>query len=177
MTEWFLVDGIVDASGASFLLPHASLLDRSCEPWVLRLTAELFRLLDSRYPPFDLTAGVGLACFAVGRLFRVADTGIRGGGMLSCRAGGCGWEPEPFSGISVELAVLPLDLSLFQVRLSFLLRDDMEDGVAGVAGASGSLPLVCTGVGDLGPGFSSFGGRGPAGFWWARSSRTPVIVA
>lgn len=43
--------------------------------------------------------------------------------------------------MSIELAVLPLDLSLFQVRLSFRLKDDIEDGVAGVAGAVGSPPV------------------------------------
>ena len=138
------------------------------------VTAELFRLLDSRYPPFDFTAGVGLDCFVLDKLFIVADTGIRGGGMLSWRAGGCGCGPDTFSGMSVELAVLPFDLSLFHVRLSFRLKDDIEDGVAGVAGAAGSPPFPCTGVGDFGIGFLSLGDRGPAGFWGARSSKAPV---
>lgn len=83
MTEWFLAGGIVDTSTLSFLPLHASLLERSCEPWVLKLAPELFRLLDSRYPPFDLTGGVGLVCLALDKLFKVADTGMRGGGMLS----------------------------------------------------------------------------------------------
>ena len=72
-----------------FAVARPSLRPRwSWEIIAFKLEAELFRLLDSRYVPvpLDLMDGAGLGGLAVGRLFMVAEAGIRGGGMESCFA-------------------------------------------------------------------------------------------
>lgn len=73
----------------SFFAIRLSLRFRSWAMMALRLEAELFRLRDSRYVPvpFDLVEGVGLEGLLVVTLFKVAETGILGGGMESCLTG------------------------------------------------------------------------------------------
>jgi len=101
----------------------------SWETMAFRLEAELLRLLDSRYVPvpLDLIDGAGLGGLAVGRLFMVADAGIRGGGMESCFA--VLWSPfspgnwPPF-----------LEALRFHDRLSFLLSELIDEGVGGSSG-------------------------------------------
>lgn len=165
MTDVLRVVGIVDKSGVSFLLLHVSLLVRSCETKLLRLAAELFLLLDSRYPPFAFViGGLGLDCFALERLLTVAETGILGGGILSCLTGGweCCWNLccgiEGCSVASTGPAEPLFELPLFQVKLSLRLSELIDDGVLGSS-------VVGPGVGDLGGNFSVFSARGPTGFW------------
>lgn len=119
----------------------------------LRLDVELFRLLDSRYVPvvLDLVEGVGLGGFdVVGMLFTVAEMGMRGGGIESCRMLCSCLSPGSW-------LMLALEALRFQDRLSFRLSELMDDGVGGSSGldsggddlAGGAL--VATECGGLGP--------------------------
>jgi hypothetical protein len=96
-------------------------------------------------------AWLGLGAFiAVGLI--VAGTGMRGGGMLFCRAcseclsidGAAGWLPL-------------LELLRFHEMLSFLLKELIDEGVGGSSAVEG-------GVGDLVVVLVSFRARGPVGF-------------
>lgn len=108
----------------------------------LRLEAELLRLLDSRYVPvaLDLVEGVGLGGLLVGRLFRVAETGILGGGMDSWLALACELESP------CNWLVLLLDALRFQDKLSFRLSELMDEGVGGSSGlesGAGDFEVGC----------------------------------
>lgn len=107
------------------------------------------------------------------RLLTVAETGILGGGMLSCLAGACCWTCAwALSTTSAGGLILLFDDPRFQDILSFLRKELMEEGVCG------SSIEVGAGVGDFVTGFSEFCGRGPAGFWKDCSSKPiPCTVA
>lgn len=139
----------------SFLPAAASLRWRSPATIALRLEAELFLLLDSKYVPvpFDFEEGVGLGAFVVeGMLPNVADIGILGGGIESCLTG------SVFSG-----RLLPfLDALRFHERLNFRLMEvPIDDGVGGSSGSAGGGGDFA--VEDLAA--AGFGARGPEGFW------------
>lgn len=65
--------------------------------------------------------------------------------------------------------MLPFGLSLFHDRLSFRLKELIDDGVAGASVLGPGLWHFCAGL-------SLFGGRGPAGFWCVRSSVTALAI-
>lgn len=90
--------------------------------------------------------------------------------MLSCRAGGwnCCCGIAGFSPSSGAAALLFFELPRFQVRLSFRLRELIDEGVAGSS--------LGPGVGDLGIGLSIFKARGPAGFWCKWSPSTGAVI-
>lgn len=134
----------------------------------LRLEAELFRLLDSKYVPvpFDFDEGVGLGAFVVeGMLPNVADMGILGGGIESCLT----LFESTFSG-----RLLPfLDALRFHDRLNFrLIEVPIDDGVGGSSESVG-------GGGDFAVddfAAAGFGARGPEGFWVGTdASGSPVF--
>lgn len=112
----------------------------------LRLEAELLRLRDSRYVPLVLVDAAGLGGFTVVKLFTVDDTGIRGGGILSCFAA---WLWSVVLSVAAGWLMLFLDWLRFQDKLNFRLRELMEDGVAGSSGLD-------RGGGDLGTGLTPF---------------------
>jgi hypothetical protein len=94
------------------------------------------------------------------RLLTVAETGILGGGILSCLAWACCCDCTEALSVTSEGGLMPLfDEPLFHDMLSFRRRELIEDGVWGSSLALGA------GVGDFGADFSEFCGRGPAGLW------------
>jgi hypothetical protein len=132
-----------------FALAQLSGLAFSCAAAMVRLEALVFLLLDSRYEPLDgLDAWLGLWALVEPT---VAEMGIRGGGMLSCRA----W----LELLSIELFEwwwLLFEALRFQDKLSFRLKVLIEPGVWASSGLD-------TGGGDL-AGLSGICARRPVGF-------------
>lgn len=114
------------------LIPQLSLRVLSWPLNMLRLEAELFLRFESRYV-VDFTEGLGLGTVKLLRLFIVADTGNRGGGILSC-FGGWGGYSDPLSFAACETLILLFEVLLFHPRLNFRRKEVAEDGVVGSSG-------------------------------------------
>jgi hypothetical protein len=80
----------------------------------------------------DLTEGLGEGTVPVFKLFKVAEAGSFGGGILSYFIG---WDAysESRSFAAWEILVL-FEVPRFHPRLSFLLNEDPEEGVEGSSG-------------------------------------------
>jgi hypothetical protein len=101
-----------------------------------------------------LIDGLGLGTVAVLKLFIVAEAGSLGGGMLSC-FGGCGGYSESRSFAACERLMLFFEVVLFHPKLSFLRREEVEEGVVGSSGLDNWVGEL------LFKGFTTFWARGP----------------